>query len=210
MPGIFITATDTEVGKTVISAALVNFFRNQGINAGYMKPISCGKDNDAVLVKKLLKLKDPLSLINPISLPYPLSPLAAARKAKRKINLKKITKAYAALRKKYDLVIVEGVGGALVPITKKTTVADLIKQLNLPVIIIARAGLGTLNHTLLTVEALKRRKIYIHGIIMNGYRGQELSEKNNAEIIYQLTKIPILAKIKAEGRYANPCKWGNP
>jgi len=195
MSGIFITATDTEVGKTLIAAGLVNFFRNQGINAGYMKPISCGQDNDAVFVKKLLKLKDPLSLINPISLPYPLSPLAAAKKAKRKIDLKKITKAYKTLTQKYDLVIVEGVGGALVPITEKIMVADLIKQLTIPTIIVARAGLGTLNHTLLTVEALKRRKITIQGIIMNGYTGDELSEDDNADILFEQTKIPILAKI---------------
>ena len=195
MSGIFITATDTEVGKTLIAAGLVNFFRNQGINAGYMKPISCGQDNDAVFVKKLLKLKDPLSLINPISLPYPLSPLAAAKKAKRKIDLKKITKAYKTLTQKYDLVIVEGVGGALVPITEKIMVADLIKQLTIPTIIVARAGLGTLNHTLLTVEALKRRKITIQGIIMNGYTGDELPEDDNADILFEQTKIPILAKI---------------
>jgi len=195
MSGIFITATDTEVGKTLIAAGFVNFFRNQGINAGYMKPISCGQDNDAVFVKKLLKLKDPLALINPISLPYPLSPLAAAIKAKRKIDLNKIVKAFTILKKKYDLVVVEGVGGALVPITEKIMVADLIKQLNIPAIIVARAGLGTINHTLLTVEALKRRKIKIQGIIMNGYSGSELSEDDNADIIYKITGIPILAKI---------------
>jgi len=195
MSGIFITATDTEVGKTLISAGLVNFFRNQGIKTGYMKPISCGHDNDAVFVKKLLNLKDPLSLINPISLPYPLSPLAAARKAKRKIDLKKIKKAFTILKKKYDLVVVEGVGGALVPMTEKIMVADFIKQLDIPAIIIARAGLGTINHTLLTVEALRKRKIKIQGIIMNGYRGSELSEDDNADIIYKITGIPILAKI---------------
>ncbi|PIS29350.1 dethiobiotin synthase [Candidatus Saganbacteria bacterium CG08_land_8_20_14_0_20_45_16] len=195
MPGIFITATDTEVGKTLIAAGLVNFFRNQGINAGYMKPISCGKDNDAVFVKQLLKLKDPLSLINPISLPYPLSSLAAARKAKRKIELKKIVKAFTILNKKYELVIVEGVGGAQVPITEEFMVADLIKLLDIPTIIVARAGLGTIIHTLLTVKALQKRRIKIQGIIMNGYRGKGLSEESNAEIIFELTKIPILAKV---------------
>ena len=195
MPGIFITATDTEVGKTLIAAGLVNFFRNQGINAGYMKPISCSQDNDAVFVKKLLKLKDQLALINPISLPYPLSPLATVRKAKIKIDLKKIKRAFTVLSKKYDLVVVEGVGGALVPITEKIMIADLIKQLKIPTIIVARASLGTINHTLLTVEALRKRKIKIQGIIINGYTGDELSEDDNADIIFEQTKIPILAKV---------------
>ncbi|MFC1496531.1 dethiobiotin synthase [Candidatus Margulisiibacteriota bacterium] len=201
MSGIFITATDTEVGKTIVSAALVKHFRMQGISCGYMKPISCGpkKDNDAVFLKKLLKLKDPLKLINPIALPYPLSPYAAAKKAGIKLSkssiLKKIRESYSLLTTHYSLLTIEGVGGALVPITKDYMVADLIKDLKIPAIIVARAGLGTLNHTFLTIEALRKRKIKILGIIMNGYTGKELSEKSNAKIIQQIGKIPVLAKI---------------
>lgn len=201
MSGIFITGTDTGCGKTVISAALVNHFTSQGIDCGYMKPISCGskKDNDAVYLKKLLKLKDSLPLLNPISLSYPLSPLAAARKSKIKLQksklLKKILKSFKKLSKKYEMLIVEGVGGGLVPITKDYMVADLIKDLKTPTIIVARAGLGTLNHTLLTIEALRKHKIKILGIIMNGYTGSELSEKDNAEIIEEISGIPILAKL---------------
>lgn len=203
---IFITGTDTGCGKTIVAAALVNYFRNQGIDCGYMKPISCGskKDNDAALLKKLLNLKDPLSLINPISLPYPLSPYASAKKAKKKINLKKIFDSHLQLTCtggfktrpcNYSLLIIEGVGGTLVPITKDYLVVDLIKDLKTPAIIVARAGLGTLNHTLLTIEALKKRKIKILGIIMNGFTGKELSEKDNAKIIEEISGIPILAKL---------------
>ncbi|NQU17758.1 MAG: dethiobiotin synthase [Candidatus Saganbacteria bacterium] len=213
MPSIFITGTDTGCGKTVVSAALVSRSagsRNNNINiveagkhftCGYMKPISCGnkKDNDATFVKKLCNLDDPVSTINPISLPYPLSPLAAAKKAKKKLTKKyiksKIIKSFKKLSKKYDQLIIEGVGGALVPITKDYMAADLIKDLKIPAIIVARAGLGTLNHTLLTIEALRKRKIKILGIIMNGYAGKELSEKDNAEIIKEISGVPILAKI---------------
>jgi dethiobiotin synthetase len=196
MSGIFITGTDTEVGKTVITAGLVNHFRIRGIHTGYMKPISCGDDNDAVYLKKLLGLKDSLSLINPVSLPYPLAPLVAVEKSSQKINFKKIVKAFTILNKRYELLLVEGVGGALVPITEEIMVADLIKELKIPTIIVARAGLGTLNHTLLTVEALRKRKIKICGIIMNGYRGNGLSEETNADVIKKLTNIPILAKVR--------------
>ena len=197
MSGIFITGTDTGIGKTLITGLLARLFKEQGHSVGIFKPISCGpqRDNDALLLKKLLKLKDPLSLINPISLPLPLSPLAAAQLSKKTIRLNKIFAAYKKLKKKYATVLIEGVGGALVPITKKYLVADLIADLKTPTIIVARAGLGTLNHTLLTVEALRRRNILILGIILNGYTGQDQSEKTNGQLIEELTGIPILAKL---------------
>ncbi|OGC22230.1 dethiobiotin synthase [candidate division WOR-1 bacterium RIFOXYB2_FULL_42_35] len=197
MPGIFITGTDTGCGKTVFCAALVKHFRSEGIDCGYMKPISCGskKDNDAVYLKKLLKLKDPLELINPISLPYPLAPYVAAKKAKKKVNLKKIRDSYALLSTLHSLLIIEGAGGVLVPIRKDYLVIDLIKELKVPTIIVAKAGLGTQNHTLLTIEALRRRKIKILGIIMNGFTGKELSEETNAEVIERFSGVPIITKL---------------
>ena len=198
MPGIFIVGTDTGCGKTLVSAGLIKYFRNRGISTGYMKPISCGpkKENDAVFLKKLLKLKDPLDLINPISLSHPLSPYASAKLAKISLNLQLIKKSYSRLKTKYSLLIIEGVGGALVPIKKDYLIVDLIKDLKTPALIVARAGLGTINHTLLTIEALKKRKIQILGIIFNGYAGNDLSEKTNAEIIKEISGIPILAKLK--------------
>lgn len=199
MPAIFITGTDTGCGKTVVCAALVKHFQAQGIDCGYMKPISCGpkNDNDAVYLKKILKLKDPLELINPINLPYPLAPYVAAKKAKKKINLNKIKKAYSKLCTLHSALIIEGAGGLLVPIKKDYLVADLIKDLKTPTIIVARAGLGTQNHTLLTIEALRKRKIKILGIIMNGFTGKELSEETNAEVIEEFSGIPILAKLRS-------------
>ncbi|MFA6431615.1 MAG: dethiobiotin synthase [Candidatus Margulisiibacteriota bacterium] len=199
MPGVFITGTDTGVGKTHITYLLAKELLSEGLDVGVMKPISCGpnNDNDAIYLKKKLALKDSLDLINPIRLKYPLSPYAAAMTQDKKINLKKIFNAYKLLSKKHDLVLVEGVGGALVPITKNYFVADLIKDMGIPAIIVARAGLGTINHTLLTLEALASRKIPILGIIMNGYTGKERSEKTNAEVIEKLTGVPILAKLTA-------------
>ncbi|MFH1542843.1 MAG: dethiobiotin synthase [bacterium] len=198
MSGIFITGTDTGVGKTYITALMAQSLHDQGLDVGIMKPISCGpqKENDAVILKELLNIKDDLGLINPIQLKDPLSPYAAAKKEKKQINLDRIFSSYKRLAKEHDMVLVEGVGGVLVPIEKEYLVVDMIKDFNLPTIIVARAGLGTLNHTLLTIEALKKRKCKIKGIVMNGYTGKEISEKDNAEIIHELTGIPILAKVK--------------
>lgn len=192
---IFITGTDTGVGKTFVTQLLAEALKIQGIDVGVMKPISCGPDNDAVYLKKALKLKDPLELVNPINLKLPLSPYASVTAEKKKINLDKVFSAYKRLASLYDLILVEGIGGALVPFTENYYAADLARDLNAYTIIVARAGLGTINHTLLTIEALKKRKVNIMGIIMNGFKGNDESEKSNSQIITKLSKIPILAEI---------------
>lgn len=199
MPGLFITGTDTGVGKTYVTTLLAKYFQKQGIKVAIFKPIATGpkSENDALYYRKQLKLKEPLTLINPIHLSFPLAPYPAAKLEKKKINLKKIFKTYKILESKSDLVLVEGIGGVLVPITKNYLVADLIEDLNLPSVIVARAGLGTINHTLLTIEVLKAHKIKIIGVIMNGFgKKSDISEKTNAEIIEELSHVPILAKVK--------------
>lgn len=173
----------------------------EGIDVGIMKPISAGpqKENDALYLKKRLKLKDPISLINPVHLNLPLAPYVAAAEAKTKINLKEIFRAFKKLESLHELILVEGVGGVLVPIKKDYFVADMIKDFGLSTIIVARAGLGTINHTLLTIEALKQRKINIFGIIMNGFNGQDLSEKTNVKMIEELSGIRVIAQILWKG-----------
>lgn len=198
MPGIFITGTDTGCGKTYITALLAKYFTEQRIDVGIFKPIACGprRENDAIILKKELKLKDPIDLINPVRFKLPLSPYSASLISKQKINFNKIFHAYQKLCEKHQLVLVEGIGGALVPLTKNYFVADLIRDLGIPAIMVARAGLGTINHTLLTLEALKGRKVEVLGIILNGFKNIDLSEKSNSEVIKKLTEIPILAEIK--------------
>lgn len=200
MSGIFITGTDTGIGKTYITLLLAKYFIGEGVDIGIMKPIASGsqKENDALYLKKKLQLKDPIQLINPVRLKLPLSPYAAAQETKSKIDLKLIFLAYKKLRSLHKMIFVEGVGGVLVPITKTYFVADMIKDFGLPTIIVSRAGLGTINHTLLTIEALKRRKINIYGIILNGFRGKELSEKTNVKMIEELSGIRVIAQIPWE------------
>ena len=201
MSGVFITGTDTGVGKTYVTALIAENLIGKGMDVGVMKPISAGpaSENDAVYLKKKLKLKDPVELINPIHLKLPLAPYITASLLRMNININKVFKAFHKLNQTHDLILIEGIGGILVPLTKDYFVADMIKGFNLPTIIVARAGLGTINHTLLTVEALHKRKIKILGIVMNGYCGKELSERSNAEVITKLTGIPILANLPLAG-----------
>ncbi|MDD5594076.1 MAG: dethiobiotin synthase [Candidatus Margulisbacteria bacterium] len=198
MSGIFVTGTDTGVGKTYATIYLAEKFRRDGIDVGVMKPISTGpdKDNDAWLLKKKLKLDDPIELINPVRLKYPLAPYPAAKLEKKKIDLKKIFSAYKELEKRHQTIIVEGIGGVAVPITEKYCVADLIHDLGLPAVVVARAGLGTINHTLLTIGALIDCHVEVMGVIMNGFTGKDRSEKTNAEVIEKLSGVPVLEKLK--------------
>ena len=197
MSGIFITGTDTGCGKTYITRLLYHYFTDNGFDVGIMKPISAGPqaENDAFLLKKELSLPDPIDLINPIRLKYPLAPYPASLKEGKKIQLNKIFNAYKRLSSRHELILVEGIGGIAVPIKANYAVIDLISDMGLPVIVVARAGLGTINHTLLTISSLLQEKIEVMGVIMNGFKGKDLSEKSNAEIIEKLTRLPILAKI---------------
>ncbi|MBI5777880.1 MAG: dethiobiotin synthase [Planctomycetes bacterium] len=164
----FITGTDTGVGKTYITARLCNMFRQAGLDVGVMKPVSTGGRDDALYLLKHTGLKDPLDWVNPIYFKPPIAPTIAAKLAGRSIKINKIFSAYKKLKTIHkDGILIEGVGGALVPLNKNYLVADLIKELRIPAIIIIRPTLGTANHTLLTIEALKTRKIPISGFIVN-------------------------------------------
>ncbi|MBI5699949.1 dethiobiotin synthase [Candidatus Saganbacteria bacterium] len=202
MPGFFITGTDTGVGKTYVTLWLAELLKKEGLDIGVMKPISCGpqKENDALYLKRKLKLKDPINLINPIHLSLPLAPYPASQLQKKKLSLSPIFSAFHKLSNKHDCLLVEGIGGVMVPIKRDYLVADLIKDLGLPALVVARAGLGTINHTLLTVEALRKRKIRIAGIVLNGFKRKDLSERTNTEVIEELTGIPIMAKLKWQKR----------
>lgn len=197
----FITATDTEVGKTFIAAGLAFAAQEKGLSVGISKPISCGSTEDARFYKAKLKLKDSIDSINPVKFRQPLSPYAAMKTEKIKIDIRKIKDSVKKLIGSRDLVFVEGLGGALAPVKKNYYVADLAKDLNIPCIVIARAGLGTINHTIMTIDELKKRKIKIAGIIMNGFDGKEPSQMSNAGIIEELSGVRVTGKIKERSSF---------
>lgn len=199
--GIFVTGTDTGVGKTIVAAGIVAALKEKGIDVGVMKPIATGDkkiSQDAVFLKKAADADDPLELINPVCFKEPVAPMVAARLEKRKIDIEKIKCAFQELQKRHDFLVVEGIGGVLVPIKKDYFVADLILDLGLPCVIVARLGLGTINHTLMTIEALGDRGIEIIGIIFNDATGRSSKDKSiatNPRIISEITGLPILGLV---------------
>ncbi|MEK7702451.1 MAG: dethiobiotin synthase [Nitrospirota bacterium] len=196
--GIFITGTDTGVGKTMIAGALARMLQSRGINVGVMKPIEtgCGKrviPKDAVYLKKAAKVDDAFFEVAPYCFCDPIAPWPASLREKRKISMRKIVTQYRSLQKKHSIMIVEGAGGLLVPITENKDMLDLMLEMNLPVLLVARAGLGTLNHIRLTVEYGKQHGIVFAGVILNQTKqSQTLADKTNPGILEKKIDVPII------------------
>jgi len=197
---IFITGTDTDVGKTVITAGLASSLIRAGKKVAVYKPIQCGnllegkiKSPDLALVKELSPIQDD-DLINDFSFSMAASPHLAAEHDKTKVNIEVIKKRNKELLDKYDYVLIEGAGGLTVPLTRNYTVLDLIKDLAVPTLIVARASLGTINHTNLTITALKAFGIPILGIILNYFKGGVI-EEDNKKIIQTINDVPVVGTV---------------
>ena len=193
--GIFITGTDTGIGKTVIACGIAGLLKSQGIKVGVMKPISTGDRKDAVLLAKAAGIQESIDVINPQFFKAPIAPTVSASFERREIDLNAIYQAYWFLQKHYDFLVVEGIGGVKVPLGESTYVADLIQALRLPALIVGRAALGTLNHTILTVDALQAQKIPVMGVILNGSKGKSLPEKTNPEELQDHLTVPVLGVV---------------
>lgn len=181
MRGAFVTGTDTDVGKTLVSAWLAHFWR-----ADYWKPIQTGAvdGTDFQTVAKL----SPATVIHPAAYVFqaPLSPHEAARRERARIDLS----ALAPPETKRPLVV-EGAGGVMVPLNEAALTVDFMERLGLPAIVVARSGLGTINHTLMTLEVLRRRHIPILGVVLNGQKNP-----GNRQAIEHYGGVPILAELQ--------------
>jgi dethiobiotin synthetase len=138
--------------------------------------------------------------IVPFHYKQPLAPWVASWK-EGKVDLAKIEKAYQKAKASCDFLIVEGVGGVQVPITEDFFVSDWMIKWKLPVLVVVRAGLGTINHTLLTLEALQKRKIKVIGVLVNGYTGKGIAEQTNVKALKKLLKVPVYGPLKYNPRY---------
>ena len=203
--GIFITGTDTEIGKTVVVGGLAAALKTAGVNVGVMKPIASGGveheggivSEDAIFLKGAAQVEDALDLINPICLRHPLAPSVAAEIEGVSIDLRKIDEAFAQLCQRHEFIVVEGVGGIAVPICEGMLVADMAQRFQLPLLIVARPNLGTINHTVLTVEFARSYNLDLRGIVLNASQEESrgLAEETNPKEIARLTRLPILGSV---------------
>ena len=201
--GLFITGTDTGVGKTTVTAAVVTALTAHGINTGVMKPIATGAPADADALPdadwlaSVTGVGDPPDLITPYRFRTAAAPLIAAAREGRAIEPDRIVGAFQAISARHDCVIVEGIGGVLVPIAPDFFVADLAKQLGLPVLIVARARLGGINHALLTLECLRNRGVEIGGLIFNHHSPPPAGpdESDTVRTILRLSGVPSFGEL---------------
>ena len=208
--GWFITGTDTGVGKTIVAGAMAARLRKRGIDVGVMKPVATGGawiegahrlvSKDALFLSACAGVSDEWSLVNPVCFSQPTAPLTAARLSGEPIRFAAILRAYEALTARHDVVLVEGVGGWLVPLTAQLTVADLAARMQLPVLIVARPDLGTLNHTLLTIESVRRRALAPAGLVLNAPHAPRndalgrLIARTNGKLLPELAAVPLIGR----------------
>ncbi|MGC3998801.1 MAG: dethiobiotin synthase [Anaeromyxobacter sp.] len=171
MRGLFVVGTDTGVGKTEVSCALLAAWRAQGRDVVAMKPaqsgVTPGEPTDAERLHAAMGGALPLDEVCPYTFAAPLAPGVAARLEGKELSLSRILDHASRLAAAHEAVLVEGAGGLVVPLTARETYADLAVALGLPVLVVARAGLGTVNHTALTLEALERRGLRVAGLVLN-------------------------------------------
>ena len=194
---LFITGTDTGVGKTVATAAIGWTLAASGRRVAVLKAVQTGvaadEPGDAEFVLAALNSAQSPATACPYRLRAPTAPLVAARAEGVEIDLDCIRETFAALRASYDEVLVEGAGGLLVPLLDGLNMADLAATLGLPIVIVARPGLGTINHTLLTIEAARARGLAVLGIVLSGWPpSPDLATRTNPALICALGQVPLL------------------
>lgn len=201
MKSIFITGTDTDVGKTYVSAGLAVTFRMMGIDVGVMKPFGAGipqnkgfKSEDVEILSKAAHVSDPEYLVNPQFFPMPASPYTAWKSLKTKPKVKVALDSFKKLSKLHKMLLVEGMGGIMTPILENYFVVNLIKEMKIPVLIVTRSRIGTVNHTLMTIRMCEKYRIPIKGIIINNFE-QGYSEKELTRDLKNLTGVKVLGSI---------------
>ena len=198
MAGIFITGTDTGVGKTRVAAMLVRALRAAGVDAVGFKPICCGGREDAELLAEASGGAVALNDVNPVWLRPPAAPYAAAMIEGRMVDLALVREKFAQLSAAHSTVIVEGAGGWLVPVTHDFSMADLAAEFALPVIVVAANRLGVINHTLLTVAAIRARGLRCAGVILNQVQlpaDGDAAVVTNAGVLGELVDVPLFGEL---------------
>lgn len=209
--GLLVTGTDTGVGKTFVTAGLVRLMRARGLSCGVMKPAETGHDAgiagpwpaDARTLAMAAGVLDPLEIVCPYVFAPPVAPIAAARRARRPIIIERIVDCFERLHARHEFVLVEGAGGISVPLGEfgendhLFDYADLAKLLDIPVLVVARAHLGTLNHSFLTVYYARTRGVPVVGLVLNGLDASiaDASVSDNAALAEEMTEVAVLGTV---------------
>jgi dethiobiotin synthetase len=201
LKSLFITGTDTDVGKTYITAGLAVVLRKMNVDLGVMKPFAAGsaqkkgyKSEDVEILSRSANSCDPENLVNPQFFPIPASPYTAWKKLKIKPKIPTVLSSFKKLKKLHDMLLVEGMGGIMTPILKDYYITNLIKEMKIPAVIVTRSKVGTVNHTIMTVKMCEKYKIPIKGIIINNFdKGYPIKELTRD--LKNLTGVPILGSI---------------
>ena len=214
IPGLFVTATDTEVGKTIVAGAIANHLLRRGRRVGVCKPMATGcvgrreglVSEDAEFLASCADARFPLDVICPVRYHEPLAPVVAAERAAEPVDWAAVDRSLRIIARDSDVMVVEGVGGVMVPLDGKHTVLDLAKWLNLPAVVVARPSLGTINHTLLTVDALRRTGVRVAGVVINRYPPDlaSVAEETSPRYIEKHGRVPILAIVPDEPAFKRP------
>ena len=203
MAGLFITGTDTGVGKTFVARGIVSALRAQGRRVGVMKPVETGcgggltrRPADALALRSAAGSKVSLDHICPYRLDAPLAPDVAARLENVRIDPQVILAAFRVIDADHDLTLVEGAGGLLVPIVDRYSIADLARDLDLPLLVVVDSKLGAINHTLLTLEAAAARGLAVRGYVLNHAGAADKAAATNASVLARCTDAPCLGTIE--------------
>ena len=204
---LFVTGTDTGVGKTHTVIQLLRLLRASGARCAGMKPICCGDRRDAELLLAAGSGGLTIDEINPVWLKTPVAPLAAAHIEHTKIDIENILAALRTLQDRVEFVIVEGVGGWLVPIRADYFVSDLAVEMRFPVLVVAQNRLGCLNHTALTVRSIANHGLFCAGVVLNELPGAtNVASATNADILREIIEVPLLSGL-TENMDQLPLGW---
>ena len=203
---LFVTGTDTGVGKTLVSAALLHTLARHHSRVVGMKPVAAGTEcingvqanEDVLALRAASSCAVPPELDNPVLLPDPVSPHIAAARAGVRIDVAHLVACHRALAKLADAVVVEGAGGFNVPLSSTETGADLAQALGLPVVLVVGLRLGCLNHALLTAEAIRARGLTLAGWVANQVDATMLAQVDNIAFLQQRLQAPLLATIACQ------------
>lgn len=199
----FITGTDTNAGKTYATCLMLEELRRQGIDAVGYKPVSCGDRDDATRIAAASGGL-PIEEINPVHLNTPVAPLVAGMLENHSVDPQILIDGYHRLRAKHQQVLVEGAGGWEVPIAPNFRVSDLAKALNLPVVLVVANRLGALNHTLLSIDAIRAKGLQCAGIILNQLDDElDTAMITNKGLIEELTGLPLIDHLIHQQNFIN-------